>query len=91
MLMVHLKPMTEEVFRTWRDSSIKSFAQEKIAVGTWNSEEALFKANEAFAELLPNDLHTEHHYQESGSKAPYLRTALVLDVLFQNFDRCATD
>ena len=31
------------------------------------------------------------NYQESGSKAPYLRTALVLDVLFQNFDRCATD
>lgn len=60
--MVHLKPMTEEVFRTWRDSSIKSFAQEKIAAGTWTTEEALSKANEAFAELLPNDLHTEHHY-----------------------------
>lgn len=30
-------------------------------------------------------------YRKSGSKAPSLRTALVLDVFFQNFNRGTTD
>jgi hypothetical protein len=39
----------------------------------------------------PNERLIDWHYPKNGSKAPYLRTALVLDVLSQNFHRCTTN
>ena len=55
-------------------------------------DELSVHAREVFERLKSGGIYFAGYedYRKNGFKAPYLRTALVFDVLFQNFYRCTT-
>lgn len=59
---IRLMPMTEEDFKTYQVYSIQHYAMEKVKAGTWTVAEAMEKAEEQFAALLPNGIETNNHH-----------------------------
>ena len=59
--MIRLEPMDEATYATWRQESIREYAQEKMDAGTWPAAEALERSARSYAELLPNGLATSGH------------------------------
>ncbi|GIN52930.1 putative N-acetyltransferase YycN [Bacillus paralicheniformis] len=59
---IRLMPMTEEDFKTYQVHSIQHYAMEKVKAGTWTVAEAMEKAEEQFAALLPNGIETNNHH-----------------------------
>lgn len=72
--MVQLVPMTKAEYRTFRDRSVREYAEEKVAAGTWKPEDAPALSEAAFRRFLPDDLDTEGAYlfsvQENDRRAP---------------------
>jgi ribosomal protein S18 acetylase RimI-like enzyme len=50
---VTLRPMTEAEFARFRQATARAFADELVATGGWSREEALERALQGSAELLP--------------------------------------
>ena len=53
MLEVTLQPMTAEEFATWRERSIRAYADEHVAAGNFAPDEALTRSTAEFHQLLP--------------------------------------
>jgi ribosomal protein S18 acetylase RimI-like enzyme len=60
--MIILQKMTSAEFKKTLVNSIESYAKEKTDSGNWKKSEAITKAKEEFATLLPQGLETENHY-----------------------------
>jgi len=60
--MVHLVPMTESEFQTYRARLIQEYAQEHVQAGNWHPSDALQRAEKEFHQLLPAGLATQNHY-----------------------------
>ncbi|UQN09388.1 GNAT family N-acetyltransferase [Deinococcus sp. QL22] len=56
--MLELKPMTAASYATFLTTSLVSYAQEKVASGEWQPEDAPENARLEFAELLPQGVET---------------------------------
>jgi ribosomal protein S18 acetylase RimI-like enzyme len=54
-----VRSMTQPEFDEWQDALARRFADSKVAAGTWTAAEALDKARQANAALLPEGLATE--------------------------------
>src|SRR3712207_7871813 len=50
---VTLRPMTDAEFAEFRSATARAFADEMVATGGWSPEEALERALQGSAELLP--------------------------------------
>ncbi|TKD72049.1 GNAT family N-acetyltransferase [Pseudalkalibacillus hwajinpoensis] len=59
--MIFLKPMSDFDFSQFMDSSIDSYAEEKVKAGNWKENEALEKSKQEFDKLLPKGHHTADH------------------------------
>jgi len=55
---VTLRPMTDAEFAEFRAATARAFADELVATGGWSPEEALERALQGSAELLPQGLET---------------------------------
>jgi ribosomal protein S18 acetylase RimI-like enzyme len=58
MTSLQVRPMTEDEFARFRESSIRGYAAEKAAAEQWPAGEAVDRAAAEFAELLPDGLGT---------------------------------
>ena len=58
MSPVTLRPMTDAEFAEFRSATARAFADELVATGGWSPEEALERALEGSAELLPQGRET---------------------------------
>jgi ribosomal protein S18 acetylase RimI-like enzyme len=54
--------MTETQYGHWYDRSVRGYADEKVRAGNWSAEDALERAREEFAKLLPSGLATPDHW-----------------------------
>jgi ribosomal protein S18 acetylase RimI-like enzyme len=59
--VVSLEPMSADAWEAWRVASIRSYAAEKVAAGTWPGEGAEGRAVAEFRELLPQGQATPGH------------------------------
>jgi ribosomal protein S18 acetylase RimI-like enzyme len=60
--MIELRPMNEQEFHTYLETTIPLYAQDNIESGAWPADQALQLSREAYAELLPQGLDTENQY-----------------------------
>ena len=60
--MIHLVPMSDEVYETFRAHSCRGYALEKIEAGTWEPAQALQRAETEYDRLLPQGTATPDHY-----------------------------
>ena len=51
--MFRLEPMDDQIYATWRASSQRSYASEKVKAGNWKAEDAERLSLGAFDQLLP--------------------------------------
>ncbi|MEX1168873.1 MAG: GNAT family N-acetyltransferase [Chloroflexota bacterium] len=63
--MIRLEPMDEATYETWREGSIREYAQEKVDAGTWPEAEALDRSTRSYIDLLPDGLETADHQLRS--------------------------
>jgi ribosomal protein S18 acetylase RimI-like enzyme len=68
--------MDPATYDTWREESIREYAQEKVEAGTWPAAEALERSAQSYEELLPNGLATAGHeirsmVNEDGEQVGY--------------------
>ena len=59
--MVSLEPMEPDAWEAWRTASIRDYAAEKVQAGTWSPESAADRAEDEFAQLLPDGQDTAAH------------------------------
>jgi len=74
--MIRLEPMDEPTYETWRDTTVREYAQEKVESGNWPAEGAVARSEGEFAHLLPDGRSTaEHQIQsmvnETGERVGY--------------------
>jgi len=60
--MIKLGKMDNRDFESYKKSTVKSYANEKIKAGTWSKDEALKKSKDTFYKLLPKGVDTEGQY-----------------------------
>ena len=59
---IALRPMTAGEYRRYLKPAIRGYAQAHARAGTWPAKQALRKATEAYADLLPNGLASPRHH-----------------------------
>jgi GNAT superfamily N-acetyltransferase len=62
MPRVTLEPMSESVYETWRERSVREYAAENVKSGRWTEDEALDRSAEDFVQLLPDGLTSPGNY-----------------------------
>jgi ribosomal protein S18 acetylase RimI-like enzyme len=50
--MIRLEPMDQSTYETWRETTVREYAQEKIESGNWPADGAIERSEEEFAHLL---------------------------------------
>lgn len=60
--MIHLVPMSESDFQTYRERVIAEYAEESVRGGHWSAEEAYERARRQTEELLPEGIATPNQY-----------------------------
>jgi ribosomal protein S18 acetylase RimI-like enzyme len=60
-MVVELRPMTPEEYGRWRGPAVTDYAQAWVDSGILTLDEATKRADEQFAELLPDGLDTPNH------------------------------
>lgn len=60
--MIRLVPMTEAEFALFEERDIRAFADEQVKAGFWPASDAIDRARQAHARLLPQGLATKDHY-----------------------------
>lgn len=65
-----LRPMSESDYEDWLAICIPEYAAEKVAAGTWLGTEALQRAQDSLASLLPQGLATPNHWLFTLRGAP---------------------
>jgi ribosomal protein S18 acetylase RimI-like enzyme len=63
--MVTLEPMTPAAYERWYRGAIRSYAVEKVRVGTWSEDDAEARSERTYRELLPDGLATAGHHLRS--------------------------
>jgi ribosomal protein S18 acetylase RimI-like enzyme len=63
--MVTLEPMTPAAYERWYRGAIRSYAEEKIRVGTWAEADAMARSERTYQELLPDGITTARHHLRS--------------------------
>lgn len=53
--------MTPDAFARWQDEAIRSYAADKVRVGTWSEADAIERSTREYASLLPEGLATPGH------------------------------
>ena len=74
--MIRLETMDEPTYETWRDTTVREYAQEKIESGNWPAEGAVARSEGEFAHLLPDGRSTAEHQirsmvNETGERVGY--------------------
>ncbi len=59
---MRIEQMSQATYDAYLPVAIDEYAAEKCRAGTWSENEALEKATEEFATLLPEGLKTKDHY-----------------------------
>ena len=59
--MVTLPPMSTAEWTAWREQSIRDYAADKVRIGAWSADEAVERATNDFARLLPDGQVTPGH------------------------------
>ena len=62
MKAIRLKRMGEDEFRTYRDASVRGYAEDKLRSGDWVSRDALTLSSQAFHRFAPRGLQTPDQY-----------------------------
>ena len=63
MKAIRLKRMGEDEFRTYRDASVRGYAEDKQQSGDWGSRDALTLSVQAFDRFAPSGLRTpDQHF-----------------------------
>jgi len=57
-----LVPMQPEIFISYKDAAIHTYADESVAAGRWPKKDALVLSKASFETLLPKGLETANHY-----------------------------
>lgn len=60
--MIRLEPMNETEYQQYLSASVAEYAQEHVKAGRWNTEDALQKATQEYADILTDGLHTRSQY-----------------------------
>jgi ribosomal protein S18 acetylase RimI-like enzyme len=60
--MITLIPMTESDYRSYLETAVVSYAQDKVDAGNWTESEALERSRQEFQKLLPQGNHTEANF-----------------------------
>lgn len=60
--MIKLEPMSSEQFETWKEVSIREYAEDKIKAGNMQAENALEESQKEFDQLLPEGPRTAGNY-----------------------------
>ncbi len=60
-MTINLRPMNEETFKSYYQTSLEDYAEQHVIAGNWKEEDACLMAKNQFEELLPNGLHTNEH------------------------------
>ncbi|MEO8970126.1 MAG: GNAT family N-acetyltransferase [Ktedonobacteraceae bacterium] len=60
--MIRLQPMNETEYQEYLAVAIADYAQEHVKAGRWNTENALQKATQEYADILTEGLHTRDQY-----------------------------
>lgn len=60
--MLKLVPMTQEIYDPYIENLLQDYSQEHVKTGNWKPEEALDRAREQVAQLLPDGPRTENQY-----------------------------
>lgn len=60
--MINLRAMTTDEFTEYLARTAPEYAAEKVKAGNWSAEEALQKAQETYANLLPQGVATPDNY-----------------------------
>jgi len=61
MMAVDLRPMTPEEFVAYEQADAHRYAQAMVSAGYWSSDDALKRAKDTHAKLLPDGIHTKDH------------------------------
>lgn len=61
-MRVRLQPMSEEIYKTFKDQSIKDYADGHIRDGQWSASEAFEQSAQEFSLLLPQGTKTPDHH-----------------------------
>jgi len=96
--MIRLEPMDEATFDARRTAAIRDYAAQKVAAGNWLAEEALGRATDEFARLLPDGRETPGHtvrsvLSDAGERVgmvwvaeedrPFGRVAYIYDIAIE--------
>ena len=72
--MIRLRGMTRDEFAIYEDREVHRYARANVEAGYWDPQEALRRAREAHARLIPQGLETpDHHFfilEETSTYAP---------------------
>ena len=60
--MLKLIPMAQDIYDAYIENLLKDYSQEHVKTGNWKPEEALERAREQIAQLLPDGLQSENQY-----------------------------
>jgi ribosomal protein S18 acetylase RimI-like enzyme len=60
--MVHLKPMTESEFQSYRKGAVEEYARQRVREGDWQPADALHKAEQEFLRMLPQGVNSKNQY-----------------------------
>ncbi|MGZ7445618.1 GNAT family N-acetyltransferase [Paenibacillus sp. TH7-28] len=60
--MVQLIPMSDADYRDFRSRSVRDYAEDKVAAGTWTAEDAPALAEAAFRRFLPDGRNTKEAF-----------------------------
>lgn len=74
--MIRLEPMDQPTYETWRDTTVREYAQGKVEAGNWPAEGAIERSEGEFAHLLPDGRSTPDHelrsmFNEAGERVGY--------------------
>jgi len=87
--------MDDAAYRSWREASVRDYADENVASGNWLPDEAMDRSERAFRELLPQGRATPGHalrsmVNDAGERVghawfvaedrPFGRVAFIYDI-----------
>ncbi|MEO7001442.1 MAG: GNAT family N-acetyltransferase [Ktedonobacterales bacterium] len=61
-MAIRLQPMTDDEYNTWSEVMWEEYARDRAKAGNTPLEEERAEASRQQADLLPNGLHTDHHF-----------------------------
>jgi ribosomal protein S18 acetylase RimI-like enzyme len=60
--MIRLVPMSDAMYQTYLEVTVREYAEDKIKAGNWQPEEALERSAQEFRKYLPDGVATQDNY-----------------------------